>query len=1038
MTDTVPAGPARSAEAASGPARSSARLSRLSFAEPEAAARLLSADPPAWWDLAAAAPAGQDAGAVVAALSRTADPDAAVGALARMLGAPGADGLQQALELRPELRARLLGLLGVSDEIAHHLGDHAGHWRVLLDDPKDPAADVDPLRTAQRLHAAVGADAERPVTGTGGTRATVTGADGIVALRTAYRREVVAIAGRDLAGDLDVRAVTELLADLAGHTLQAALALAAAELPSDAAPCRLAVIAMGKTGSRELNYVSDVDVVFVAGPEADAGPDADTEPALATASKLAGALMRVCRAVAWEVDANLRPEGKDGPLVRTLASHQAYYDRWAKTWEFQALLKARPVAGDAALGAAYRDVITPLVWTAAERPDFVADVRAMRKRVVDHIPVSHAERDVKLGRGGIRDVEFSVQLLQLVHGRGDETLRSPETLPALDALQHGGYVGRDDAVSLRDAYRFLRTVEHRLQLRRLRRTHILPADEADLGWLARAMGYRPDHRGSAKDVFEAEWKLHVREVRRLHEKLFYRPLLEAVARVPAAGLRLTTDEAGRRLAALGFDNPDAALRHIEALTAGVSRRAALQRALLPVLLEEFAEAPAPDTGLLAYRRLSDQLGTTPWYLRLLRDGDAVAPNLARVLGTSRYVAPMLGRAPEAVRLLGGEGSLAPRDPAEVLAAMHESAARHPDPAAAVRSVRALRRVELLRTAFADLLGRADVGQVCAALSDTLTSTIDAVLRVAVRTVAADRALQDLPIHFAVIAVGRLGGAEVGYGSDADVMFVYENAGEATSAGDELAAKCAADLAGRLRALLGAPSSVDPPLTLDAGLRPEGRNGPLARTLASYGAYYARWSSAWEAQALLRARPVAGDAELGRRFVALIDPVRYPEGGVSADDLFEIRRLKGRIDAERLPRGADPTTHTKLGRGGLGDIEWTVQLLQLGHGHAVPGLRTTRTLEALTALAEAHLLEPGQAETLADAWRLATRVRNALALVRDKPTDQLPALGPELVAVNRVLGYPAETDPGQLVDDYRRAARRARRVVEDVFYGVRPD
>ena len=670
-----------------------------------------------------------------------------------------------------------------------------------------------------------------------------------------------------------------------------------------------------------------------------------------------------------------------------------------------------------------------MVWTAAERPDFVADVRAMRRRVIDNVPATVGQRDIKLGPGGLRDVEFAVQLLQLVHGRGDETLRVPETLPALAALRDGGYVGRDDAHSLIDAYRFLRATEHRLQLRRLRRARVVPDDPDQLLWLGRALGYRPDRRGDAHAVFEAEWSLHAREVRRLHEKLFYRPLLEAVARVPSQDLRLSPAEAGRRLAALGFAHPEAALRHIESLTAGLSRRAALQRTLLPVLLNDFADAPDPDAGLLAYRRLSDELGTTPWYLRLLRDGDAVASRLAFVLGTSRYVARMLGRSPESLALLGSPDDLAPRQPEELLAAMAESAARHEDPTAAVAAARGQRRQELLRTAFADLLGLADVETTCRALSNTTDATLQVALQVAERAVAAQAGLAELPLRFAVIAMGRLGGAEVGYGSDADVLFVFEATGDA-----EAANRLAAELAGRLRALLAAPSSTDPPLAVDADLRPEGRNGPLVRSLESYRQYYARWSSAWEAQALLRARFVAGDAELGARFIALIDPVRYPEGGLSPEDLVEIRRLKGRVDSERLPRGADATTHVKLGRGGLADVEWTVQLLQLNSGAAVPGLRTTRTLHALAAAEDAGLLTAEQVAALAAAWRFATRIRNALMLVRDKAADQLPTLGTELVAVGRVLGYRPGADPGQLVDDYRRAGRRARRVVEQVFYG----
>ncbi|HZZ97677.1 MAG TPA: bifunctional [glutamine synthetase] adenylyltransferase/[glutamine synthetase]-adenylyl-L-tyrosine phosphorylase [Jatrophihabitantaceae bacterium] len=1006
--------------------RSALRLTRLSFADGARAAELLSAPPLLWWDEAKTAPVDDAAATVIAALGRSADPDAALGALADIAAAPDGAELLEELRTNRELRARLLPLLGASAALADHLIARPGTWRALV----GPA---DLTGMATRLASAVGADSALPMAGTAGTRATVSGADAVDALRIAYRRELVAIAGRDLSGDLGLRTVTSALADLAGYTLQAALAVAAARLPADAEACRLAIIAMGKTGARELNYVSDVDVLFVAEPGEYDGAVSDPARALDTATTLAGETMRLCRAVAWEIDAALRPEGKNGPLVRTLASHEAYYQRWASTWEFQALLKARPVAGDLELGARHASVIAPLVWTAAERPDFVADVQAMRRRVIAHIPTAIAEREIKLGPGGLRDVEFAVQLLQLVHGRGDESLRARATLPALDALRDGGYVGRDDALSLADAYTFLRATEHRLQLRKLRRTHVVPDDAAQQTQLALAMGYRPDARGDARAVWQAEWSLHAREVRRLHEKLFYRPLLDAVARVPSAGLRLTTEEAGRRLAALGFADPARALQHIEALTAGLSRRATLQRALLPVLLSDFADAPDPDAGLLAYRRVSDELGATPWYLRLLRDEGQVATRLAYLLATSRYVARMLGRAPEALRMLAEDDELKPRDPGEVAATMRDTAARRDDPVEAVAAVRGVRRHELLRIAFADLLSMTEIETVCEAISATTEATLDIALQIALKAVATDRGLDVLPLRFAIIAMGRLGGAETSYGSDADVMFVFEPTGDT----DADVAKIAQDVAGKLRALLSSPSSTDPPLGVDADLRPEGRNGPLVRSLASYAQYYERWSAPWEAQALLRARFAAGDVELGRRFIELIDPVRYPAGGLRAADLLEIRRLKGRVDAERLPRGADPSTHTKLGRGGLTDIEWTIQLLQLQHAGRLPELRTTRTLEALRVAVAADLLGPVHAEALATAWRQATRLRNAIMLVRDKAEDQIPSLGRPLVAVGRALGYRAGFDPGTVVDDWRRAARRARKVVEEIFYAPLP-
>ena len=305
-----------------------------------------------------------------------------------------------------------------------------------------------------------------------------------------YHRLLLRLASRDLAHHLGVDDAAAELSDLAAGTLDAALAVARAQGRRGAASCRLAVIAMGKCGGHELNYVSDVDVIFVAEP----AEGHDEQQAMRAATQLASTMMQVCsdhtrEGTIWPVDANLRPEGKSGPLVRTLASHSGYYERWAKTWEFQALLKARPVAGDLALGREYAEVVGPLVWSAAERDGFVDEVQAMRRRVLDHIPANQAERQLKLGSGGLRDVEFAVQLLQMVHGRTDEEVRPPTTLSALARLTERGYVGREDGRSLHDAYSFLRTLEHRIQLYQLRRTHVVPEDEASLRRLGRSLGY---------------------------------------------------------------------------------------------------------------------------------------------------------------------------------------------------------------------------------------------------------------------------------------------------------------------------------------------------------------------------------------------------------------------------------------------------------------------------------------------------------------------------------------------------------------------
>ncbi|MBT2209600.1 bifunctional [glutamine synthetase] adenylyltransferase/[glutamine synthetase]-adenylyl-L-tyrosine phosphorylase [Actinomadura sp. NEAU-AAG7] len=991
------------------------RLARLGFTDTGRAGRLI-----AEAERAGTAPLGDG---LLEALGATADPDLALDGLLRLLDAAPGPELRAALDAEPETRARLTRVLGVSAALADHLVRHAGDWRVL----RDGGAPLGDPRAG--LLEAVGADASAadPV---------ARGPGVLAALRVAYRRRLLALAGRDLCGDLDVADVAAALADLAAAALEAGLAIARAEVPGHDA-CRLAVIGMGKCGGRELNYVSDVDVVFVAEAREGHGEDA----ALRVATRLASATMRACSASTpegslWEVDAALRPEGRSGPLVRTLASHRAYYERWAKTWEFQALLKARPVAGDPGLGARYMEAITPIVWRAAEGESFVADVQAMRRRVEADLDrrTGEAERQLKLGPGGLRDVEFAVQLLQLVHGRADETLRSPTTLDALSELSRGGYVGRDDAASLATAYRFLRRVEHLVQLHRLRRTHLVPDDEAGLRRLGRALGLRPD----PVREFTGEWRRQARKVRRIHEKLFYRPLLPAVARLPGEEARLTPEAARARLEALGYADPAGALRHIEALTAGVSRRAAIQRTLLPVMLGWFADAPDPDEGLLGFRKVSDALGTTPWYLRLLRDEVVVAERMAWLLGSSRYATDLLLRAPEAVATLGSAADLAPRPRASLRAEAFAAVRRHTQPDAgapsasaaedAVGVVRALRRRELFRVAVADLLGLAEVEAVGLALTDIAAVTIEAALRAAVSKV--ERATGEaLPTRIAVVAMGRFGGHELGYGSDADVMFVHD---PLPGADERAAGRAAHGVAEELRRLLSLPAP-DPPLDIDPNLRPEGRQGPLVRTLASYAAYYARWSQPWEAQALLRADPLIGDPGLCEGFRALIDPIRFPEGGVDEAAVRQIRRLKARMESERLPHGVDRSLHTKLGSGGLADVEWVAQLLQLRHAHAVPALRTTRTLAALDAAVGAGLLEEEDASVLAEAWCLATRIRGSLMLVRGRASDLLPSEHHrERTAVASVLGYPG---PGDLLEDYRRRTRRARGVVERVFYGA---
>ena len=995
-----------------------ATLVRLGFTDAARAASLL-ADP----DLRRAVGPLDEGAPLLDALGSVASPDGALLALTRLLTAAGparAGRLGEVLRDAGPHRDRLLAVLGGSTALGDHLVRHPADVAALGTDPLIAA----PQTVRAELLEVVGAtDGASPV-------ATVTGDAGTDAMRRAYRRRLMMIAAADLTSADPLEILPEVaagLADLATAAIEAALALARAEQPDHGASTRLAVIGMGKCGARELNYVSDVDVIFVAEP----APGVAEDDALAAATRLASGLTRMCSAPSgepalWPVDAALRPEGKNGPLVRTVASHTTYYERWAKTWEFQALLKARVIAGDQEVGQAYCRALEPMVWSAAEREHFVEDAQAMRRRVEDNVPAAEADRQIKLGPGGLRDVEFTVQLLQLVHGRTDPDLRSATTLDALAALSAGGYVGRDHAARLAVCYRTLRVLEHRVQLHRLRRTHLMPTTEPDLRRLARSVGAGV----SGADEVRQRWRTVRRDVRHLHEELFYRPLLPATARLSRDDVSLAPEAARARLAAIGYRDPAGALRHITALTEGVSRRAAIQRQLLPVLLGWFADGSDPDAGLLSFRRLSDELGSTHWYLKLLRDSGAAAQRLARLLSTSRYVADALARSPESVAWLDDDDELAPRDADRLGAEADAVLTRQHDPAEAATLLRALRRRELSRTAVAEVLGRSAVPVTSGALTAATEVVLAGALRIAEHELGREGGLLT---RMTVVAMGRLGGREMGYGSDADVMFVHEP----LEGVDEAEAQAQATaLATRLRAILSATGS-EPALDVDADLRPEGRNGPLVRTLASYAEYYQRWSSPWESQALLRARPVAGDPGLGARFVELVAPVRYPVGGADAATVREVRRLKARMEAERLPRGVDPARHLKLGRGGLSDVEWTAQLLQLLHAHSVEALRTTSTLETLDAAAAAGLLGVRDAAILRDAWVLSSRLRDGIVLWSGRPggamADVLPHDRRTLNGLARMLGLPPGTG-GELEEMYLRTGRRARGVVERVFYG----
>jgi len=833
------------------------------------------------------------------------------------------------------------------------------------------------------------------------------------ALKISYLTQLVRIADFDL-GHVDfkqpVQDVTAALSDLAAGALNAALKIAKLELASESryseseiSNTAFAIIAMGKCGARELNYVSDVDVIYVVG--------GDGENVIEIGTKLATKLARVISEPSlepglWQVDPNLRPEGKSGALVRRLESHFSYYEKWAEDWGFQALLKARFVAGDAELGLQYEQIIKPLVWSRSNRAAIVENARNMRKRVLDLIPAAEKDREIKLGRGGLRDVEFTAQLLQLVHGVTDESVRVPDTVSAVTALSDSGLIGRQDADAFRSHYQTLRAIEHRVQLSKLRRDHLMPTDESELRRISRGMQLPA---GGLEEL----WQRVRSEVAALHDSVFYRPLLTAMASLTPGEVQLSDEEVIDRLSALGFRDPKGAVSHISALTSGVSRRAVIQRTLLPVLLRWMAEGIDPDRALVSFRRLSETLGETHWFLRMLRDSSGAAERLMRVLSSSAFIARLLENIPDSSVWFSDEDSLVPLDKDSILAEMMAILERSVELEQSAEALRQVRRREVLRIASSAVLGATTMSEI----AQGLTAVTDAYV---VSMVALVKQSQDSDLDFGVIAMGRWGGMELGFGSDADGMLIYRS--------ESLTAQ--ADAEKIAQGLLAVSKDSLLEFELDLDLRPEGKNGPRVRSINGYAGYYQRWAEPWEFQALLRARVVVGSDELAQEFTATIDPYRYPKD-IAKGSLVEIRRIKARVEAERLPQGANPARHLKLGRGSISDVEWLVQLLQLQYANENPELQTTSTSIALESLGSLGKLPAEDVERLAAGWHIASRCRSAEVLASDKRTDQLPSDLRHLEAMARILEY--QPGDSQLLEEtYLSVTRRARISFEKHF------
>lgn len=942
---------------------------------------------------------------LVALLPGAADPAAAQVALARIVEGLAPGTLEAALAA-PGGPPALVTLCGASPFLADRLAVEPAlvEWLLLAERQGRPAAlsrQPDAADLLESLLSELGLPGAVP-----------TAEELMAALRRMKRREILRIAARDLLGLADLSATAAALADLAEAALEGAFRGVDARLAQahGAPSAEFAVLGMGKLGGRELNFSSDVDLIYLASSFDGETPGQKRISYEVYFTRLAEGITRAMGAVTadgfvFRVDLRLRPEGSVGGLVVPLRQAEVYYEAWGQTWERAALIKARPVAGSRALGDAFLRMVEPFVFRRYLDFTAIEEIRALKRRIDAELRRGgQANSNVKLGVGGIREIEFFVQAIQLIHGGRTPAVRRRGTLPALDALASRGLVRERDAKALADAYVFLRTVEHRIQVVAERQTHLLPSAPEETARLARRLGF------SGPEPFRARLAEVTSTVSGIYRSLF-REAEESAEdsrwqEVLSGGLAPAEVEA--RLAAAGFTDPTAARENLRRLQEGAGSARASERSrrrlrqLAPRLLAEVAASPDPDMALGKLESFIAAVGARSTYYALLQENPRTLALLVKLFGTSEFLATLLIQRPELLDAL-----LAPdaNPPVKAQGAMAEDLARAlaeaEDYEGQLDALRRFRHLEVLRIGLGDVAGALDTLEV----TDQMTALAETCLRAAIDLAA--EALAPRYGHattpYVVLGMGKLGGREMNYASDLDLLVIYAEPGETvpppggrTLTHHEYFAK----LVQRTASVLATPTAEGVAFHVDMRLRPSGNQGPLVTSMASFERYHEESAALWERQALIKARPVAGDPALAVRVQGIVDRFVY-ERPLPPDAAAEIHRLRTRMERELANEGRG-RYNIKLGRGGLVDIEFLVQYLQLERGRDLPGVRTPNTLEAIGRLEAAGVLPAADAAALAGSYRFLRRLENRLRIVHDRSINDLVGEGPELVKLARRL------------------------------------
>jgi [glutamine synthetase] adenylyltransferase / [glutamine synthetase]-adenylyl-L-tyrosine phosphorylase len=891
------------------------------------------------------------------------------------------------------------------------------------------------------------------------------------ALRQHKQREILRIGARDLLPTVAMEETVRELSALAQASLEAAYRFCRAEVEKDFGTLllpgkqdrnRFVILGMGKLGGGELNFSSDIDVIFLYENdegESSGGPKGKATPReffTQIGKKIIQAMGQITEdGFVFRIDLRLRPMGTGGPLVQSVGSTMVYYESWGQCWERSALIKARPVAGDRELGADFLREIEPFIYRRYLDYTTVDELRHMKLRIENELLDTHGkERNIKLGWGGIREIEFFTQALQLVNGGYEPQIREPSTLGALKQLAQHGFISRRDKDKLSAAYRFLRQVEHKVQMVQEAHAHSIPESNDEEKALARRLGYARVGKRGERDRFWQDHRAHTRAVRRIFDRLFYGAQKE-ITDEGASRLGMIWNDLDRHdliiqeLENAGFADPPKAYANLLAIRDGEvyappsPRRLKVMRMLGPALITEIAKSSAPDRALLNLAEFSHRIGGRTGFLTLLTENPETMRLLIRLFADSQFLTDLFLNRPELIdTLIRVDLTRIEKTRNEMLAELHAAVNEQGDLEGKLNALRRHKTEEFIRIGLHDLGGAVQLERVLKQLSDLAAACLQCALRLTIEELQ-EKFGSILSARFAVLGMGKMGGRELDYNSDLDLVFIYNASEDTQSQGGSRGQVAVHDfyvrVGQKLITYLSAPTEEGIAYKIDMQLRPSGKSGPLVCSLDGFREYHKTSSLLWERQALIKARFVAGDPQLGKEIEKIAESFAYGSG-LDRRGVSEIHHLRMRMERELA--GEDETRfNLKKGRGGLVDIEFLAQMLQLAHGYRYPKVRRRETLRALAALHDHKILKQTEYQLLSDGYLFLRRLDHRLRLERDQSIDAFEREPTRLEAIAQSLGYDGSKRTGKnnrtragqkLVRDYESKREKIRACYERYF------